>query len=134
MRHNIFLLLVGAKNQLGSWYAYPEATAAFIYIAQHPYEPISLSPEHFLILERYTVVLYNKSSCLTTVNEARRELFCKQNKSLENIPPTQDTLLQHTKRVIIQSNIWTTSLSSIQNIPSPGEWGWKKEDNSWKPV
>ncbi len=63
-------------------------SAAFIYIAQHPYEPISLSSEHFLVLERYTVVLYNKSSCLTTINEARRELFCKKNKSLENIPPT----------------------------------------------
>ena len=80
------------------------------------------------------MVLYHKSSSLTTVNEARRELFCKKSKSLENIPPTQDALFQHTKRAIIQSNIWTTSLSSIQNIPSPREWGWKKEDNSWKPV
>ena len=84
-----------------AWSAYPEATEAFVHIAQHPYEPISLSSEHFLTLERFTVVLYHISSSLTTVNEARRELFCKKSKSLENIPPTQDALFQHTKRAII---------------------------------
>ena len=93
------------KSAWQAWNAYPEATKAFIYFAQHPYEPISLSSEHYLILKRFTVVLYYKSSCLAAVNEARRELFCKKNKSLENIPPTHDALFQHTKRAIIQSNI-----------------------------
>ena len=75
------------KSAWQAWSAYPEATEAFVHIAQHPYEPISLSSEHFLTLERFTVVLYHKSSSFTTVNEARRELFCKKSKSLENIPP-----------------------------------------------
>ena len=60
------------KSAWQAWSAYPEATEAFVHIAQHPYEPISLSSEHFLTLERFTVVLYHKSSSLTTVNEARR--------------------------------------------------------------
>ena len=69
------------------------------------------------------------------MNEARqRALLQEKQVSGEHSPPTQDALFQHTKWAIIQSNIWTTSLSSIQNIPSPREWGWKKEDNSWKPV
>ena len=83
------------KSAWLAWDSYPEATRAFLHIAQHPYEPIDLSSQHFLILERFTVVLYHKSSSLSSVNEARREMFCKKNKLLENISPTQDTLFQH---------------------------------------
>jgi hypothetical protein len=46
-------------------------------------------------LERFTFVLYDKTSELESVNEARRELFCQNNKTMEYIPPTQDSLLQH---------------------------------------
>ena len=64
----------------------------------------------------------------------RRELFCKKNKSLENLPPTQDALLQHARRAVFQTNIWTTSLQNIQDIPTPEDWGWRKQENSWKPI
>ena len=35
------------------------------------------------------LVIYDKSSPSDSVNEVRRELFTKQNRTLENIPPTQ---------------------------------------------
>ena len=55
-----------------------------------------------------------------SVNEARRELFCQKNRTMETIPPTQDALLQHTiaKRVAYQAGIWTTSNLSLQQSPS----------------
>ena len=35
---------------------------------------------------RFTVLLYHKECTLSSVNEARKELFCKKNKTLEDIP------------------------------------------------
>ena len=37
----------------------------------------------------FTVVLYDKTSNGTSVNEARKEMLIKKNRTLENIPPTQ---------------------------------------------
>ena len=122
------------KSAWASWNSYPEATEAFLYITEHPYEPIDLTSSHFLTLERFTVILYHKVSTLLSVNETRRVLFCKKNKSLENLPPTQDALLQHARRAVFQENIWTTSLQNIQNVPTPEDWGWRKQENNWKPI
>ena len=55
IQHPLFF----GRSKKSAWQAssaYPEATEAFVHIAQHPYEPISLSSEHFLTLERFTVV------------------------------------------------------------------------------
>ncbi len=90
------------KSAWLTWNSYPEATEAFLFIAEHPYEPVHLASPHFLTLERFTVVLYHKASTLASVNEAHRELFCKKSKSLENIPPTQDALLQHVRRAVFR--------------------------------
>lgn len=122
------------KSAWATWISYPEATEAFLYLAAHPYEPTDCASQHFLTLERFTVVLYHKESTLLSVNEARRQLFCKKNKAMENLPPTQDALLQHAKRAIFQCSIWTTSQHAIQNGPTPEGWGWTKEDNAWKPL
>ncbi|KAG0715861.1 hypothetical protein GWK47_010975 [Chionoecetes opilio] len=34
-----------------------------------------------------------------------RKLFCQKNRTMENIPPTQQALLQHTKRAVYQAGI-----------------------------
>jgi len=43
----------------------------------------------FKLLERFTVVLYDKASDVLNVNEARKEIFTKKKRTLDNIPPTQ---------------------------------------------
>ena len=109
-------------------------TEAFLYLVKHPYELIDATSPHFLTLERFTVILYHKGSTLLSVNEARRHLFCKKNKTLENLPPTQNALLQHAKRAVFQCSIWVTSQDTIQNVPTPEGWGWTKQDDAWSPV
>ena len=42
-------------------------------------------------------------------DEARRQLFCQKNRTMESIPPTQDFLLQHCRQVAYQSGIWASS-------------------------
>ena len=41
------------------------------------------------LLERYVCVLYDKTTPLCSVNELRKELFCKKAKTMESIPSTQ---------------------------------------------
>ena len=48
----------------------------------------------FMKIERLVVVLYDRTSPVSSVNEAREELFCRKNRSADRIPPTQDALLQ----------------------------------------
>ena len=105
------------KSAWASWNSYSKATEAFLYITEHPYEPFDLTSSHFLTLERFTVILYHKVSTLLSVNEARRVLFCKKNKSLENLPPTQDALLQHARRAVFQVNIGPPVYRTSRTFP-----------------
>ena len=79
----------GKKSAWESRKAYPEATKAFLYAKEHPFQIIQLGTSEIEILERYVCVLYDKITPLSSVNEARKELFCKQAKTMEAIPPTQ---------------------------------------------
>ena len=80
------------------------------------------------------MILYHKESTLLIVNEARRHLFCKKNKSLENLPPTQDALLQHTRRTIYQVAFGIqVSIQSKMFLHLKAGAG-QKDKNIWKPV
>ena len=80
------------------------------------------------------VLLYDCTSNLTKVNEARQELFAKKSRTLDNIPPTQEALLQHTKHAILQGvSVWGQCCSKELAFPCPSDWGWHRTDNSWAP-
>ena len=93
-----------------------------------------LDSDSFLKLERLTVVLYDKTSSLSSVNETRKELFCQKNRAKKKLPPTQDALLQHVRRTLSQAGIWTTSTQSEPVVPSPQDFAWTKVAHSWVPV
>ncbi len=126
----------GKKSAWEAWNAYPEVTQAFNNMVAYPFHPVTVQSRDFQTLERFTIIMYDKTSTLHLVNEARKELFCQKNKAMENIPPTQDALLQHTRRVTLQAGIWTTCDKAQQQIPSPEGWGWtfNEETKSWVPV
>ncbi|XP_068746033.1 uncharacterized protein [Montipora capricornis] len=84
-------------------------------------------------LERLVIIMYDKSSPLDSVNETRMNLFCKHSRAIGNLPPTQNGLLKHVERAVLQAGIWTTSDASNQDIPYPDRFGWKIGD-TWKPV
>lgn len=77
------------KSAWNTWNVYQDVNTAFLYMADNPCNGVNLTSPFFLLLERFTVLLYDKSSVLESVNEARLDLFCKKNKSLESLPPTQ---------------------------------------------
>ena len=47
--------------------------------------PLPMNAQHFQLLECFTVILYDKTSNLESVNEVWRELFCQKNKTMEHI-------------------------------------------------
>ena len=56
---------------------------------------------------------------------------------METTPPTQDTLLQHCRRVAYHAGIWNTSNKYLaqQELPSPEGHGWKlSKECKWSPV
>ena len=124
----------GKKSSWQAWQAYEQATETLEYIASHPFEHLDEHSNQFKKIERLIVVLYDRTSPLTSINEAREELFCRKNRSVDRIPPTQNALLQHVKRAVYQAGIWTTSTLEQQLVPSPNDFGWAKDSKSWTPV
>ena len=66
-------------------------------------------------------------------------MFLQKNEpNLENVPPSKNALLQHTKRAIYQTGIWSRCLEPIQNLPPPSDFGWINSsvdpDIPWEPL
>ena len=85
----------GKKSTWGAWQAYDDATVIFVSLAKHPFQQLDVDCQQFQKLERLTVIVYDKSSPLCSINQVRKELFCHGNRAMERLPPTQDALLQH---------------------------------------
>ena len=127
----------GKKTSWGAWKAYSSATTAFQHAVNNPFEVLDLASTAFQILERFTCVLYDKTTSITTVNDLRQDLFSKRAKLMDNIPPTQvrdayinwqlwfifvsyqAALIQHTNQALYQASIWRICLRTQQNIPTP---------------
>lgn len=79
----------GKKSSWGAWKVYSSATTAFQCAAESPFQTLDLASTVFQTLERFTCVLYDKTTAITTVNDLRQDLFSKRAKLMDNIPPTQ---------------------------------------------
>ncbi|CAB3996630.1 Hypothetical predicted protein [Paramuricea clavata] len=123
----------GKKSAWQAWELYPDVTSTFEFLAKNVYHQLTADSAHFKRIERYVVVLFDKSSPLDSINRTRMELFCKNNRAMDKLPPIQDALLQHVHRSIFQVGIWSTSEHSQQAVPSPDRFSWKKEGGSWVP-
>ena len=74
------------------------------------------------------------SIIIKSVDEESRQLFRIRSRSLDKIPPTSATLKQHILRASHQgSHVWGQVHLALPELPSPTEWGWKK-NSQWKPL
>ena len=69
-----------------------DVTTAFATIALDPFLDFNRQSQIFGLLQRFKVVLYSKGSTLEHVDKLRKE---RDNKLMENLPPTTDALFQH---------------------------------------
>ena len=121
----------GKKTAWATWKAFPEVTDAFIELESMPSE---VSEESMSLLERFVVLMYDRTSDIMEVNEARKQLFAHKGRTLENIPRTQAALKQHIKRACYQANIWNQSLISEPELLNPSDSGWTKDTSGWQPL
>ena len=122
----------GKKTAWAAWQAFDEVTNAFEKVTSAP--NLDTLQQVMPVLQRFVIIMYDRSSSCNDVNECRKELFAKKGRSIDAIPPTLDALFQHTKRATLQSIIWNHCLSPVPNLPSPHEWGWSKgPDDKWMP-
>ena len=84
---------------------YEEITETFQFLATHSFEHLNVDSGHFQKIEKLIVILYDKNSPLSLVNEARKELFCHSSRNMDRIPPTQNPLLQHARWAVYQAGI-----------------------------
>ena len=107
----------------------PNAESTFAFFFNNPFHNLTQDDAKFQSIQRFTILMYHKTSILTKVNEARMRLYFQQNKNIETIPPTEDALFLHTLRAIFQCGVWSRCLQSHQNLPSPQAFG-RKHSNA----
>ena len=123
----------GKLSAWQAWQAYSDVTDALIRLADNLFQLIDEESDDFRSIEQFVVILYDRTSVSSSINEIRKDHFCKRKISMERLPPTQNALLQHVKRAIYQTGIWTTSTLTNQPLPSPSDFGWIKESQAWAP-
>ena len=101
----------GKKSAWATWNSLPELTDALLSLAN---APTSLQEDTMHVIERFVILMYDRTSKCKEVNKARKKLFAKKS-SIQNIPPTYAALEQHVKRSALQGgHVWGQAL-----VPEP---------------
>ena len=101
----------GKKTCWNTWNAVEHVTQAFCALTTIP----NAIDHWFQTLERFVVLLYDRTSSLYCVNEVRKVLFTKKGRQLGKIPPTKAALLQHVTRAVYKTvNCWGQMLIRTQ--------------------
>jgi hypothetical protein len=122
----------GKKSAWLTWEAYPEVTHALknLLLMQTDVDSYTMS-----ILERFVIVLYDRTSDVENLNAAIKQMFTKKARALENIPPSSNAFLQHAKRSVSQAvHCWSHSLETQMSLINPADCGWSKDGDKWLPV
>lgn len=122
---------IGKKTAWDTWAAFPAITGTFVSLSEMP---AGITDENLRHLERFVILLFDRTSDCVHVDTARKHLFAK-GRQLDRIPPTKAALIEHVKRAAYQAgHVWGQSCVAQQNLPNPSDWGWTKEaSDRWVP-
>ena len=94
------------KTAWVTWNSFPELTEALLTLS---FTPPSIPEETMRVVERFVILMYDKTSRCSDIDKARKKLFTKRLKA-EQIPPTLDALEQHLRRAVYQGGyVWAQS-------------------------
>ena len=74
--------------------------------------------------DKFVIWLYDNNQ----INEICYKLFAQKNSNPENLPPTEDTLIQHIRRVSYHAFTWKNAMHPMNNMPSTVGSGWKRQN------
>ena len=113
----------GKKTAWAVWSVLPELTGALLKVSVAPDD---IPQEVMVTIERFVILLYDRTSTCTDINTARRKMFAKKHNA-QLIPPTRAALEEHVKRALYQgAHIWSQLSVSTPEMPSPCMWGWSR--------
>ena len=113
-----------------TWKVCDEVTATFCALGATPTP--SIVDDSLDTLERFVVLLCDRTSNDEHVNDARKQLFTQKGRAIDILPPTREALRQHIRRTAYQADYcWGQMMVAAAVLPSPSEWGWMKSDTGW---
>ncbi|XP_056134724.1 mucin-5AC [Lampris incognitus] len=116
----------GKKTAWQTWNICDEVSETFTNLSQHPTSVSDCDLQH---LERFVVLMYDRSSAATGVDEARPDLFARKQRPYNSIPPTQAALREHAKHDAYQARIiWGQATIFRSDTSSPADWGWTQKE------
>ena len=116
----------GKKTAWITWNVLPQLTDALLTLSCAPRE---ISEDAMHTIERFVILLYDRTSTCTDIDKARQKLFAKKT-NVKQMPPTRAALEQHLKRAAYQGgHIWGQSLLATPALPLPTNWGWMKTND-----
>ena len=120
------------KSAWQTWDVCDEALGAFSKLSQ--YLPV-VNDEYLETLEKFVVMIYDRSSIAEGVDDARLDMFAQKQRPYEAIPPTRTALKQHVKHAAYQVGCsWSQSTVRQQEIQTPANWSLTKKEDLWQIV
>ena len=90
--------------------------------------------ETLVAIEGFICKVYSPKTTITDVGKLRWFLFSKEQLQYSKLPPTRDALRQAILRAHYQCLVWNSDTTAKPSIPSPEQYGWKLDDDTWVPV
>ncbi len=120
----------GKKSAWLTWDVCDEVSETFTKLSHCPTE---VSDDGLQKLEKFIVLMYDRSSSASGVYEARLVLFACKQKTYDAIPPTRGALKEHAKRAAYQAGIiWGQAIVTNPETCSPADWGWTQNGDTWQ--
>ena len=110
----------GKKSAWQTWDMCAEASGVSARLSQYP--PTVNDNEMDILEEKFVVIMYDRSSTATGVNNARLDMFARKQRPYQAIPPTRSALLQQVKRAAYQAGcVWSQSTMRQPETQSPAD-------------
>ena len=108
------------KSAWQTWDVCGDVSATFKKLSNCPAE---VSDDDLQKLEEFVVIMYDRSSAVTGVEEARLDLFARKQRPYGTILPTSAALTEHAKRTAFQAVIWGQATIRNPEFICPANWG-----------
>ena len=79
----------GKHSAWQAWQLYNEVTLTLAFLAEDPFQHLDVDSERFRRIESIAAIMYDETCPFHSTNEARKELFCKHNRGMDKLPPTE---------------------------------------------
>ena len=106
------------KTAWETWKVCDEVTATLCALGATP-NP-SIVDDSLDTLERFVVLLYDRTSNHEHVNDARKQLFTQKGRAIDALPPTREAIRQHIRRTAYHAGYcWGQMMVAAAELTSP---------------